>query len=159
MITGNTLIRTVKGTIPVEDLQEGDEVYSSIIDPWATSKIKSIEKVYVDSIAVLKLKFGEFLEFHESSKILIGKEDGNYRFLSFDKVPDYVVVAYDNNTPEFEHSHFGAPNFDKYSIRYCHNNNLLFQETVYNIKLDNNTENTFLHIKFKNSNITLFIKN
>lgn len=147
MITRNTLIRTVKGTIPVEDLQEGDEVYSSIIDPWATSKVKSIEKVYVDSIAVLKLKFGEFLEFHESSKILIGADDGNYQFLSFDKVPEYVSVAYDN-----------TPKLDKYPIRYCHNNNLLFQETVYNITLENNTKNTFLQIKFKNSNITLFIQ-
>jgi len=147
MITGNTLIRTVKGTIPVEDLQEGDEVYSSIIDPWATSKVKSIEKVYVDSIAVLKLKFGEFLEFHESSKILIGADDGNYQFLSFSKVPEYVSVSYDN-----------TPKLDKYPIRYCHNNNLLFQETVYNITLENNTENTFLQIKFQNSNITLFIQ-
>lgn len=147
MITGNTLIRTVKGTIPVEDLQEGDEVYSSIIDPWATSKVKSIEKVYVDSIAVLKLKFGEFLEFHESSKIILGADDGNYQFLNLDKVPEYVSVAYDN-----------TPKLDKYPIRYCHNNNLLFQETVYNITLENNTKNTFLQIKFKNSNITLFIQ-
>lgn len=148
MITGNTLIRTVKGIKPVEELQEGDEVYSSITDPWATSKIKSIEKVYVDSIAVLKLKFGEFLEFHESSKILVVDSDGNYQFLNPNKAQDCVLVSYDNTLK-----------LDKYPIRYCHNNNLLFQETVYNITLENNkSEKTYLQIKFKNSNITLFLQ-
>lgn len=145
MLTGQTLIRTLEGVLPVELLYNGIEVYTGF-NPHL-SKVKSITKVPVNSIAVLKLKFGELLEFYKTAKILSKVNGSNYEYLDLNNIPNYIVGGY-----------YNSAKLSNYPIQYCCNNDLLFQEYVYNIELENNTENSFLHIKFKNSNITLFIK-